>query len=171
MDNLSSSKTGNNNSVAAEAEPRRKPGPEKKASPRSEKLSCRLTKEEKALGEQFCKERGIPEAKLLRAAYLAAITQTREERFEKLVDALLQEPLDTTDISLAQKLAIKMKAKETLKKSAMMLLLILLGCAAAPTVTKYILQVYEAGKAIIYGPNDACIYHTGEIGCEMVPRK
>jgi hypothetical protein len=65
---------------------RRKPGPKKKAETRTEKESCRLTKEEKALRRAYCKKHGIKPADLLRAAYLAA-TFSEGERYKVVFDA------------------------------------------------------------------------------------
>lgn len=59
---------------------RRKPGPRPKIHPRSEKESCRLTKDEKAERRAYCKKYGIKPADLLRASYLAANVTTGKDK-------------------------------------------------------------------------------------------
>jgi hypothetical protein len=148
---------------------RHKPGPEKKENPRSEKISCRLTKEEKEQGLRYCKTHGITEAKLLRASYLAVITQTPSECIGRMVDALMQ-PLDSTNLPLDQKLTVRGKIKEVVRKSATILLLVALCAAATPTVAKCFWFVYEAGQSLIYTDHNACRYYTGSIGCHIEER-
>ncbi|MDE1902119.1 MAG: hypothetical protein KGI37_10840 [Alphaproteobacteria bacterium] len=77
---------GNSSDLSSGVHKRRKPGPKKRAETRTEKESCRLTKEEKALRRAYCKQHGIKPADLLRAAYLAA-TFSEGERFKVVFDA------------------------------------------------------------------------------------
>ncbi len=137
---------------------RQKPGPKKKIESRSEKISCRLTRSEKVSGESYCKAHGITEAKLLRASYLAAITQTPDNRINGLAEAIAQLP-NKSNVHI----------KEVLKKSGLILLLTLLCGFAAPVAAKYALQVYQFGRSIVYHAHESCIYHTEEPGCEMIP--
>ena len=67
----------------------------------------------------------------------------------------------------------KMEIRDVLRKSALFLLLILFGMflSAAPTVAKYMLHNYLNGSSIVYHSNNACVYHTGEMGCEMIQVK
>ena len=149
-----------------EQKQRSKPGPQKKENPRSEKINCRLTKEEKAAGLRYCKKHGTTEAKLLRASYLAAITQTPGERIDRLLETFMPS-LDDANLRPDQKLAIRSRTKEILKKSATVLLLILLGAAAVPMVQKAIWGMYEPGKSFIVDDNETCIMSTGQVGCTL----
>jgi hypothetical protein len=149
---------------------RRKPGPKKKAVSRSEKISCRLMKEEKAKGEEYCRKHGITEAKLLRASYLAATAQEPEKKLAWIANSITQLFSSSTAID---EIELRSRIREVLKKGGLVLALVMFGLflSAAPTIAKYILHLYETGKSIVYGPHESCIYHTGDIGCEMVPDK
>ena len=146
---------------------RRKPGPQKKENPRSEKINCRLTKEEKAAGLRYCKKHGTTEAKLLRASYLAAITQTPGERIDRLLETFMPS-LDEANLRPDQKLAIRSRTKEVLKRSATVLLLILLGAATVPIVVKAVWNgMYEPGKSFSFREDETCIMSPGQVGCTL----
>jgi hypothetical protein len=149
-----------------------KPGPRPKEFPRSEKISCRLTKREKEIGERYCKAHGISEAKLLRASYLAATLQVRNE-INLIANAIIG-LVDEVDDNDHRRTALSAKVTEILKKSSLFLLLILFGVflSSAPTVAKYFLVICETGKTYIMHTGEAWIYHTGDKdGWEVVPQK
>jgi len=150
---------------------REKPGPKKNKPLRSQKISCRLTHEEKQAGEQYCKKHGITEAKLMRASYLASILQPPDERLSELIENLL--PLEGENLTINQKTAIKIRAKHFIKRSSAALLLILLGCGMSPVISKGFWFVYEKGKELIYDGHTACIYHTESKspGCELIEQE
>jgi hypothetical protein len=149
---------------------RHKPGPEPKENPRSEKVSCRLTKEEREARLRYCKAHGLTEAKLLRASYLASLTQTPNHRLERFLDDMMK-PLDSIGLHPSQMQTIRSRTKDILRRSTMLLLLLLLCGAAAPTIAKTALFVYERGMSLIYGKDMACVYYfnSTEPGCEIVP--
>jgi hypothetical protein len=152
---------------------KRKPGPEKKENPRTEKVSCRLTKEERAEALHYCRTHHITEAKLLRASFLAVINEPPGSRFDRLVDTFMQ-PMDSIDLHPDQKQTIRLKIKETLRKSTMALLLVLLCGCAAPTIIKAFWFIYEKGKELIFQDDTACVYYgkgakAGKDGCEVMP--
>jgi len=158
------------NDSANVPKPRRKPGPHKKEHPRSEKISCRLTEEEKEAGERYCKEHGITEANLLRASYLVATLQTRNQ-MNGIANAILD--LIKPGSNPIEHRILKEKIVTILRKSGLFVLLILFGIflSSAPTVAKYFLTVYEVGKAYIVHSDEAWITHDGESGWEVVPWK
>ncbi|HUY67977.1 MAG TPA: hypothetical protein VMV79_01585, partial [Alphaproteobacteria bacterium] len=67
---------------------RQKPGPKKKVNPLSEKISCRLSKKEKAERWQYCREHGITPAELLRAAFLWATVKEASGKDKVIIDAV-----------------------------------------------------------------------------------
>ena len=157
----------------AEAAPKKpnKPGPKPKENPRSEKISCRLTPKEKAMGLRYCKAHGTTEAKLLRASYLAAIMETPSGRIDRFLDSLMK-PLDSMELLKTQKQEIRARTKEVLKKSAMALILILLSAAAlTPTLIKF---WGDPGRkeGQVLERTDTCVYYTDgkhgdKSGCEV----
>jgi hypothetical protein len=61
--------------------PRKKPGPKPKKNPRSEKITFRVTKKQKRVGQRYCRRQRIVEAKLVRMIYLAATGQSSTEHY------------------------------------------------------------------------------------------
>jgi len=159
--------TEENKSGATKTKSRQKPGPKKKDAPRSEKISCRLTDEEKARGEAYCKTHGINEAKLLRASYLAAISEPPTERMKRFIDVLMK-PLDEENLSPVQKQTIKTKTMKIMRNSVMLLALTLIGYATAPIVVKGILFLYDTGKSLLYDGKTSCLYRQDMDGCEII---
>jgi hypothetical protein len=149
---------------------RHKPGPQKKEYRRSEKISCRLTEEEKEEGERYCKKHGITEAKLLRASYLAATLQTQKQ-IDGIADAILC--LIETDKAIDRRWLLKEKIVTILRKSGVYVLLLLLGIflSSAPSIAKYLIHYYELGKVYVMHPNEAWIVHDSDKGWEVVPHK
>jgi hypothetical protein len=148
--------------------PHKRRGPKKKITPRSEKLSCRLTKEEKARGEEYCKAYGLTEAKLLRASYLAVITQSPDCRLDELADALAQQL--THEKQTTENEDLRARIRKVLKKTAYTGMLILLGCmlGTAPTIAKYLIHEFSQGVTIYHG-DTLIFHHDDDHGFELVP--
>ena len=154
---------------------RRKSGRPPKEEPRSEKISCRLTKKEKAKGLRYCRKHGITEAKLLRASYLAAIEEVPRMRIERILNDFMR-PIDSTNLSLEEKQNIREKVGVILRKSAMTLLLVLLcggAVAATPAIIKLFWFAYQKGKELVYHYDESCIYYNegpdaDKDGCQVV---
>jgi hypothetical protein len=149
---------------------RLKPGPKKIIELRSEKISCRLTKEERKAGLDYCKKYGINEARLLRMSYLYAISRSPDQ-----IIGVAQKILNTveeSDLPIRKKWILKSNMKEILKKACLLLLLIVVATslATSPTVAKYILHLVSDPGGIVYTDHNACVFHGGdEMGCELVP--
>ena len=151
----------------ADIQIRRRPGPEKKDNPRSEKISCRLTKEEKIAGERFCKMRGVPEAKLLRASYLLVTAQAQNE-VNEITDTIMR--LVEADTVPHERTKLRINIREVLKRSVMFLVLIFLACfiSSNSTIAKYMVYFYTTAKGFIYHRGDVFLYHKGDNGFEIM---
>ncbi len=149
---------------------RLKRGPKKIIDLRSEKISCRLTKEERKTGLDYCKKYGINEARLLRTSYLYAISRSPDQMngfAQKILNAV-----EEADLPIRKKWILKSSVKAILKKACLLLLLIVVATslATSPTVAKYFLHIYTRGQSIMYGGHESCVYSSGDTyGCEMVP--
>lgn len=150
---------------------RRKPGPPKSDDSRTEKISCRLTKEEKQRGLEYCRRYGTTEAKLLRASYLGAIAQIPYDRNEQMVDHMMQPIEADQTIPAEQKIILRQRIKAVFQRSAMALFIILGGCSNGGLVFEYVFKAYTGNNPLIYHPGEVCIYYPGQMGCTMYKQR